>query len=174
MNFLQIKKFEPVEPLTPDSTDSIIFCGHENILATHKNTIELTKEKQLSKNGDCIIGVGSSKACSDLSESLKTYIRTGCKLRCDLTVRNFHWSFEAKGDNRLSLRSDVEIVFRKSDYISERTGAISCNMAAADIPRHMISILRNPSTRGLLVIKALRPLPSEEGPVLVLPESRTW
>ena len=31
--------------------------GHKNILATHKTTIEFTKDKELSLKGNCIVGV---------------------------------------------------------------------------------------------------------------------
>ena len=40
----------------------IIHChGHTNVLGRHKSTFEITKETELSKNGDCIIAVGADK-----------------------------------------------------------------------------------------------------------------
>ena len=33
--------------------------GHENILATHKNTLEFTKDDFVTKTGDCIVGISS-------------------------------------------------------------------------------------------------------------------
>ena len=33
--------------------------GHKNMLAIHKNTLEFTKDKELTKRGDCIVGVNS-------------------------------------------------------------------------------------------------------------------
>ena len=53
----------------------IPFKGHENILSLHKKTIEITKDSQLTVNGDCIIGVGSNLACLDLPENFKKKIR---------------------------------------------------------------------------------------------------
>ena len=35
----------------------VIARGHPNIRATHKTTLEVTKEKELSPRGDCIIGI---------------------------------------------------------------------------------------------------------------------
>ena len=35
----------------------IPFTGHKNILSLHKKTIEITKDSQLTVNGDCIVGV---------------------------------------------------------------------------------------------------------------------
>jgi len=49
----------------------IPFSGHKNILSLHKKTIEITKESQLTINGDCIIGTNSSLACIDLPEKFK-------------------------------------------------------------------------------------------------------
>ena len=31
--------------------------GHENILSTHKTTIEFTKDSELTLDGDCILGI---------------------------------------------------------------------------------------------------------------------
>ena len=37
------------------------FCfGHKNILAKHRNTLEFTKDKDLTLNGDCIVGVNAN------------------------------------------------------------------------------------------------------------------
>ena len=54
----------------------IPFNGHENILSLHKKTIEITKDSQLTVNGDCIIGVGSNLACIDLPENFKKKYET--------------------------------------------------------------------------------------------------
>ena len=43
----------------PDVEFDIAFSGHENILATHSRTIEITTDKKLTLQGDCIVGVGS-------------------------------------------------------------------------------------------------------------------
>jgi len=37
----------------------IPFKGHKNILSLHKKTIEITKESELTINGDCIIGTSA-------------------------------------------------------------------------------------------------------------------
>lgn len=140
----------------------ISFSGHTNITALHRNTIELTKDPDLSKRGDCIIGVCASKACRDLSTELKSCIQSGKELEFELSVENEVFRFSGKGDRALSLLDDKEIVLRKSDYLSERTAALSCSAAAQDIPRPMISKLKNPLTKGLLLIRALPFEPANE------------
>ncbi len=53
----------------------IKFNGHKNIRSTHKNTIEITKDPNLTINGDCIIGVDAGFSCKDLPKKLKTKIK---------------------------------------------------------------------------------------------------
>ena len=60
--------------------ERIYAWGHENILCTHNSTIEITKDKSLTKKGDCIIGVNASKACNDLTLEIKNQIRSGKKI----------------------------------------------------------------------------------------------
>ena len=49
----------------------IPFKGHKNILSLHKKTIEITKESELTINGDCIIGTNADLSCKDLPEKFK-------------------------------------------------------------------------------------------------------
>ena len=35
----------------------IPFQGHKNILSLHQKTLEITKDDELTSNGDCIVGV---------------------------------------------------------------------------------------------------------------------
>jgi len=49
----------------------IPFSGHKNILSLHKKTIEITKDDELTVNGDCIVGTNSSLACIDLPKEFK-------------------------------------------------------------------------------------------------------
>jgi hypothetical protein len=51
--------------------EEVIANGHENIEATHPTTLEITKERYLSRRGDCIIAVAADKSLTDLSEEFK-------------------------------------------------------------------------------------------------------
>ena len=53
----------------------IPFRGHKNILSLHEKTIEITKDSELTVNGDCIIGTNADLACKDLPEKLKKKIQ---------------------------------------------------------------------------------------------------
>ena len=50
--------------------DEVIFYGHANIRSVHPRTIEITKDPNLTLRGDCIVGIGANKSCSDLSQIL--------------------------------------------------------------------------------------------------------
>ncbi len=40
----------------------IPFTGHKHVLSLHEKTLEITKDKELTPQGDCIVGVNSEKA----------------------------------------------------------------------------------------------------------------
>ena len=87
--------------------------GHENVLCTHKSTIEITKHKSLSEKGDCIIGVNASKACSDLTSELKYNIKNGKKITVILKVGNKQDYFYGYGSKKLRLFK-IHIQYRAS------------------------------------------------------------
>ena len=39
---------------------TVPFVGHRNILSLHEKTIEITKDSELTTNGDCIVGIGAN------------------------------------------------------------------------------------------------------------------
>ena len=53
---------------------SFFAYGHKNILATHKTTIEFTKDRELSLRGNCILGVNADFNLIELKKSMKTII----------------------------------------------------------------------------------------------------
>ena len=53
----------------------IEFSGHENIRSNHQKTIEITKESNLTTQGDCIVGVNATSSCADLPQELKDKLR---------------------------------------------------------------------------------------------------
>ncbi|MFX1502887.1 MAG: DUF371 domain-containing protein, partial [Promethearchaeota archaeon] len=83
--------------------DRISAFGHENILSTHKTTLEITKAKNLTKKGNCIIGINATKACSDLNSTLKEKIKSGKKLKVTLKVDDLQDTFYGFGSKKLRL-----------------------------------------------------------------------
>jgi len=126
------------------------------VLGNHRNTLEITKDSEISQRADCIVGVGANKACVDLHGKLVEHIRSRGRLRFAIAVRHINFVFYGSGNPELQLTDPTEMVFRKSDFVSSRTVALRCDAAAIDLPREMIRLLQNPNTIGSLQIEALQ------------------
>ena len=133
----------------------VIARGHPNIRATHKTTLEVTKEKELSPRGDCIIGVCADKSVSDLNENLKKWLKLGKSIKIEIVLPDYGIRDEliAVGSPRLTLKHDTDIVVRKSEYVCDRTLAIRSNKAARDIDREIVELLKDHKTELLLIIE---------------------
>ena len=150
------------EQLESLNAEILRFNGHQNILGTHYNTLELTSDGEISRRADCIIGVNSDKACFQLGANLKKHIREGGGLKFELRVNKELFTFFGRGSKGLTLEDPKEIVFRKSHFESSRTAAISCSAAAIDIPKHLIKLLKQPSQEGTLAIIPFHTEPEDD------------
>ena len=131
----------------------ITFQGHKNVLSLHSRTIEITKDPNLTKKGDCILGVSANKACNDLDSSLKNRLRTnGTVVKISIVVEPFEFEVSGYGSNTLEISHGHDIVLRKSNYVDSRTLAVSCDKSAFDIPRDLVTLLTNAETKGMLKI----------------------
>jgi len=133
--------------------ERIYAYGHENILCTHNSTIEITKDKSLTKKGDCIIGVNASKACNDLTLEIKGQIKSGKKFKVILKVDDIQDYFYGFGNKRLRLLDKNDIVFRKSNFICDRTVLINCSKSSIELNRDLTRTLRNPKTKLMIIFK---------------------
>ncbi|ACJ16717.1 hypothetical protein, conserved [Thermococcus onnurineus NA1] len=125
----------------------IIRCrGHENVRATHKSTLEFTKEDYLTPRGDCILCIEADKGINDLSEEFKRALKEGKRLLIRIKIADLIDEVLAEGSPRLILEHPYSMVVRKSDYIDGRTLAIKANKAARDIDRRIVELLKNPKT----------------------------
>lgn len=149
-------------------SETISFRGHRNILGTHYNTLEITKEKEISKRADCIIGVSATKACSDISELLAAHIKAGGKMAFVIKVNESEFTFTGYGSSDLQLSDPSEMVLRKSNFASSRTFAIQCDASAIDLPRSLIKQLQDPLCSGELIVTAIAEYAKEKIPTLDL------
>ncbi len=118
---------------------SFFAYGHENIRATHKNTLEFTKEKDLSPSGDCICGVRST------FDPMKARPLLKCQL-LHVTISFSHHVLSFTAIPNPSFSAD-EMVFRRGDFLSDRTIGTRATKACNDIPRDLVPILRDPKTK---------------------------
>ena len=128
--------------------------SHENIQATHKTTLEFTKDPHLTKKGDCIVTVAADKALADLSAEFKENLRKShAKLSVLIEVDGVTEQVNAYGSPRLSLTHLTDMVIRKSDYVCNRTLAIHADKAAQDLPREFVEKLKNPKQKVKITLE---------------------
>ena len=125
--------------------------GHQNILATHKTTLEFTKDHELSLKGDCIVGV---KADFEL-DKLKEFIRKAKSRKIAITIEAAGKKITDTIDAELNpdFGDEKEIVIRKTDFVSERTLGIKSNKAAFELNRDLIKFLNDKNNKISVIIK---------------------
>jgi hypothetical protein len=130
-------------------TKEVIFgYGHKNIQATHKTTLEFTKDTHLSKKGDCIIAVAADKALADLSPAFKANLRKpNVKLTILIEAGGIAEQVQAQGAQQLILSHPTDAVVRKSDYVCSRTLAVGADKAADDLSRELVEKLKDPKQK---------------------------
>jgi uncharacterized protein len=122
--------------------------GHPAVLSTHLTTLELTREANLSKRGDCIVGVASSVGLRDLPELMKIALSSEvCRARLTLEVDAHRYVIEGRGARGLTFSHPTDIVIRKSGFVSDRTLMVHANRAAVDLPRSLVSLLQEPGRK---------------------------
>ena len=107
-----------------------------------------TKEKHLSKTGDCIVAIAADKAVADLNIRFKHLLRKpNAKLTIIIEADGLTDRISAFGSLRLTLADTTDMVIRKSNYISDRTLAINADKSSKDLPRKLIEKLKGPGQR---------------------------
>ncbi len=125
--------------------------GHTNILSTHKMTLEFTKDSEVSKKGDCIVGV---KADFELSK-IKELIKKSRNKKITITIETSDKKIKEmlKAELNPSFNNDKELVIRKSDFVSDRTLARRANKAAFELKRDLIDYLKEKDNRIIVIVK---------------------
>ena len=120
--------------------------GHENVLATHRTTFEVTKEETLSKRGDCIIAVEATKGALGLPVEFKEAAkREDAQITITIEADELKETVKAKGSSQLQFTHPTDLVVRKSDYVCSRTLAIQADKASIDFSRELVDKLKNPN-----------------------------
>jgi len=113
--------------------------GHKNIVATHKNTFEFTKDDSVSLDGDCIIGVGADFSAKHLKELAGRHSR----IRMRITAGSASDTIDFIANKSFS--SDKELVVRLSEFNSERTLGFRATKSAKHLNRELAKRLSDPS-----------------------------
>jgi len=140
---------------TSEKREVIVGYGHKNVQATHKTTLEFTKDTHLSKKGDCIVAVAADKAFADLSAEFKEKLQIPhAKLIIFIEADGIIDQVNAQGSPRLILTHPTDIVIRKSDYICNRTLAVHADRAAHDLSKALVEKLKTPQQKVKITLIA--------------------
>jgi hypothetical protein len=129
--------------------------GHPNIRASHLTTFEITKEKNLTKKGDCIIGVNANKSVAEISDKIKEKLRKNVIAKVELLLPQYGLKdvVVGYGNAAMPFNHPTDIVIRKSSFVCGKTLLIKADKAAKDIDREIVELLRDPSTELLFIIR---------------------
>ncbi|MFH0978477.1 MAG: DUF371 domain-containing protein [Candidatus Woesearchaeota archaeon] len=112
--------------------------GHPNITATHKTTLEITSDSEVSASGTCIIGVRAKIP----------------DLRCFLDKPSIIILLKVAGlEDKIrcvpnpSFQSDKELVVRMGEFKSPRTFGLRADKASRHIDRRIAQLLKDSSMR---------------------------
>lgn len=137
------------------ATEVLIARGHGNIRSTNKTTLEITKENYVTKRGDCIIAIESTKGAADLNQRFKDAARTeGARITVEIEVDGEKETVHASGSSRLILTDPTDLVVRKSDYVCNRTLAVRADKSAHDLSRKLVEKLQNPNQKAKITLTA--------------------
>ena len=127
--------------------------GHENVLSLHKSTFEITKDKDLSLSGDCIIGLDIDKSMEDFPDEFKEKLANDDTIVIvELKTPNASDTIDGYGHHDLTLSHPTDIVCRKSTFVCSRTLMIKSNKAAIDLNRDLIKDLANGESMEVNII----------------------
>lgn len=133
----------------------IIAQGHENIRSTNRTTFEITKETHLTKRGDCIIAVDSTKGALELSQQFKNIARReNSQITIELAADGEKEIVKAWGSPELTFTHPTDLVVRKSNFVCNRTLAIRADKAACDFSNGIVERLRNPNQKVKVKVTA--------------------
>ncbi|MFW9949823.1 MAG: DUF371 domain-containing protein [Candidatus Thorarchaeota archaeon] len=135
--------------------DTVSAYGHPSLRCTHRTTIEVTKDNCLTTRGTCILGINATKACYDLSSNLKEKIINGDAIKVIIKVEGLLETFIGYGDEKLNLKSKRDMVFRKSNFICDRTVLINCTKSSSEINRDIIRKLNTYNKKFTIIFEAL-------------------
>lgn len=117
--------------------------GHENIIGEHKTTVELTSEKQLSKQGTCIVGVCSEITLNELSSVIKKLASlSSTKIVLKMSTDEQTEEIIGTGSSGLTYVDTTSMVARTSTFECGRTLMVNANKAASDLDRDFVDRLK--------------------------------
>ena len=126
--------------------------GHPNILATHKTTLEFTRDSELSLKGDCIVGVRADFELNKIKKIINKSKNNKIKILIETENKKINGIIEAELNPNFN--DNNEIVIRKTDFASERTLAYRSNKAAFALKMALIDFLKEKRNKITVILKS--------------------
>ncbi len=124
--------------------ERVISYGHPNVTSRHPTTLEVTKDEEISRRADCIIGVRADKGLADLSEAFKKKARAeGSRIKATLKVGPYTEVIWGEGHPDLTFAHPTDIVIRKSTFTCPRTLMIKADKSAREIDERIKTLMRD-------------------------------
>ncbi len=118
--------------------------GHPNIKASHRTTLMVTREPELTPRGNCIVAIAAEKGLKDLDPKVKATIRSrDARIRLILEVSGLVFEVSGRGDPRLTLSHPTDMIARRSSYICDRTLLVGADKAACGLQSPLLRLLKN-------------------------------
>lgn len=117
--------------------------GHPNITSQHRSTFEVTRDQEIGKTADCIIGVSAGSVMKDIPPQMKMALKQeNTVIKLILTTENDQDEISGYGHPLLTLDHPTDMVCRTSDYTCSRTLMIRADKAACDLNSILIQDLK--------------------------------
>jgi hypothetical protein len=114
--------------------------GHPFVTALHPTTLEITRDPELSPRGDCIIGIAADMAARDLPRDVRDLLcRDDAAVTATFCCEGQVVVVRGRGSSRMTLSHPTDMVFRRSDFVCDRTVAIRADNAARTLPRGFVA-----------------------------------
>ena len=96
--------------------------GHPNITSTHKTTLMITRDTELTPKGNCVVAVGSEKGLLDLDLRLKEAMkRADAKITLKLEVGKAIFNVSGRGDDQ----SGDGVLFHELRHVEPDQGILT-------------------------------------------------
>ena len=121
--------------------------GHPAVRATHRGSLELTLDREISRRATCVVGVAVGVDEADLH---------GYVGPVTISMTAGPYSHEVHATAHPGFRLGRRMVVRRSQHRSADTFAVGADTDAAALPREMASMLTDPEVRLVVSVAGRR------------------
>jgi hypothetical protein len=121
-------------------------AGHPNIRATHRKTLELTREAEIGERATCVVGVAAQ-----LDEEALARLHG----RVELTLSVAGLEERVRGRFNPAFRPGDPLVVRRAPAVTRDAVLIDADRGAAALSRSFVAVLADPAARIAVTMEEL-------------------